>query len=246
MDRYDLIGVKVTPSSLSRIMFWACLFALTACYAFTMWAGIAKTELYIYLMAEDGPLENMATAFVLAASVLFALAYVRYKSQRQHLFLVFSLILLFVFFEEISWGQRILGIETPESFKELNAQGELNLHNYTPIYKYVNALVYAGLGLYLIGLPLLVFIEHRIHSFLIKVKIPIPSPATAFLAFVNYFLFTSFFEKFLAHQGKLGQGEINYGELLETGLELALFYFAFECLNRGITWLEDNEVRLSA
>ncbi len=49
-----------------------------------------------------------------------------------------KLILLFVAFvclfgagEEISWGQRVLGIETPASFKERNAQEEFNLHNLT-------------------------------------------------------------------------------------------------------------------
>ena len=31
--------------------------------------------------------------------------------------------------EEISWGQRILNIETPEAIKEINAQGELTIHN---------------------------------------------------------------------------------------------------------------------
>ena len=33
------------------------------------------------------------------------------------------------FGEEISWGQRILGIETPESLEGINDQGETNLHN---------------------------------------------------------------------------------------------------------------------
>jgi hypothetical protein len=31
--------------------------------------------------------------------------------------------------EEISWGQRILGIETPESIAKINHQSELNFHN---------------------------------------------------------------------------------------------------------------------
>jgi hypothetical protein len=37
--------------------------------------------------------------------------------------------------EEISWGQRIFGIETPNSFKDLNYQGETTVHNLIgPIY----------------------------------------------------------------------------------------------------------------
>jgi hypothetical protein len=33
--------------------------------------------------------------------------------------------------EEISWGQRILGFQTPESLSEVNRQEEFNLHNLT-------------------------------------------------------------------------------------------------------------------
>ena len=34
--------------------------------------------------------------------------------------------------EEISWGQRLLGLETGEAFRKLNYQGETNLHNLLP------------------------------------------------------------------------------------------------------------------
>ena len=35
------------------------------------------------------------------------------------------------FGEEISWGQRVFGFETPEALKEVNEQDEFNLHNLT-------------------------------------------------------------------------------------------------------------------
>ena len=40
-----------------------------------------------------------------------------------------GIVFLVGFGEEISWGQRILGIETPESLEGINDQGETNLHN---------------------------------------------------------------------------------------------------------------------
>lgn len=40
-----------------------------------------------------------------------------------------SLVLLFGVGEEISWGQRLLGFETPEAILKHNSQGEANLHN---------------------------------------------------------------------------------------------------------------------
>ncbi|MBL0702334.1 MAG: hypothetical protein JJV91_02510 [Desulfosarcina sp.] len=52
------------------------------------------------------------------------------KGKKFFLCLLFSgLIFLFGAGEEISWGQRIFHIETPEFFKKHNAQQEMNLHN---------------------------------------------------------------------------------------------------------------------
>lgn len=44
-------------------------------------------------------------------------------------YLVFSIGLLFVAMEEVSWGQWIFGFETPYSIGVINKQGEFNLHN---------------------------------------------------------------------------------------------------------------------
>ena len=45
--------------------------------------------------------------------------------------MTFSRALLMIIFsgEEISWGQRILAIETPESLMKINTQHEFNIHN---------------------------------------------------------------------------------------------------------------------
>jgi hypothetical protein len=45
---------------------------------------------------------------------------------------------LFVAGEEISWGQRIFGWETPESLAELNRQGETNIHNIGSVLRLFN------------------------------------------------------------------------------------------------------------
>jgi tetratricopeptide (TPR) repeat protein len=44
-------------------------------------------------------------------------------------FALLSLACLYVVLEEISWGQRIFGWESPDYFKSQNLQGETNLHN---------------------------------------------------------------------------------------------------------------------
>ena len=43
--------------------------------------------------------------------------------------ILFSIIFFFGFGEEISWGQRIFNIETPNFFIENNLQSETNIHN---------------------------------------------------------------------------------------------------------------------
>ena len=229
---------------LNRIPRWSfgiCMAVLIASYAVTIYAGLRNNEFYGFLLSEDGPLENMATLLTLGGGLLFGSAYIRHKHQRPYLFIALAFLMLFVFFEEISWGQRFLGLDTPDTFERINAQKELNLHNFSPIYQYVNGVVYTSLDLYLIGLPLLVAVVSGLHRLLLRFRIPIPSPAVAFLAFFNYFLFTYVFEDILLKHGNLGQGSINYGEMIETGIELSLFLFAFECFSRGLTWIEGGE-----
>jgi len=45
------------------------------------------------------------------------------------LYAIFTIGLFFVFFEEISWGQRIFNIDTPDYFRQKNYQDEITLHN---------------------------------------------------------------------------------------------------------------------
>ncbi len=53
------------------------------------------------------------------------------------LYLLGALALFFIAGEEISWGQRLFNIETPEAYLEQNTQRELNLHNHTSVFGYV-------------------------------------------------------------------------------------------------------------
>jgi hypothetical protein len=48
--------------------------------------------------------------------------------------------------EEISWGQRLLGIDTPDSVRDANLQEELNVHNLGAVYPvYVAVMLFVGL-----------------------------------------------------------------------------------------------------
>ena len=95
-----------------------------------------------FLYREDGPLEYMTVLFALISSVFLIVCAVgaqqrMRETSRWNLFvgrlLVVGLALACILFamEEISWGQRIFGWETPEFMQESNYQGETNLHNLT-------------------------------------------------------------------------------------------------------------------
>jgi hypothetical protein len=93
----------------------------------------------LWLCKEDGPIESIGAIFFLTASLLFLAAYIfssgagndlkLFHATRNIFYLFLGILFLICFGEEISWGQRLLNWETPRLFSEINAQGEINIHN---------------------------------------------------------------------------------------------------------------------
>lgn len=83
---------------------------------------------------EDGPIEWAGFVCYLASGLLALLVAARLRrcgagAAGVGLLVLFGLVLLAVAGEEISWGQRLLDLETPEALVDGNRQDELNLHN---------------------------------------------------------------------------------------------------------------------
>lgn len=106
-----------------------------------------------------------------------------------------ALVCIFGAGEEISWGQRVFDIETPQSLKERNAQKELNLHNLTFEWNgkevKINKVVFGrGLTLallvYLFVLTPLYHRNRRVRQLVDDWAIPIPTAyqVVAYLAVV--------------------------------------------------------------
>jgi hypothetical protein len=88
-------------------------------------------ETQVMINREDGVIEELSAILLLVASAvsLWVAWRVGPRDRRfpMHLFLAF---LFFVMCgEEISWGQRYIGLETPEALAAVNVQGEINFHN---------------------------------------------------------------------------------------------------------------------
>lgn len=104
----------------------------------------------------------------------------------------------------------------------------------------LNGIVLVGLEFYFVGIPLLILLSKDLHGLLLRLRIPLPSPATAFLMLLNYLLFTYLFEGVMINYANLEQGSINYKELFETGIKLVVLFFSFECFSRGTNWLRET------
>ena len=98
--------------------------------SFFIYLTVADPWLYHTLSLEDSWVENLtAICFLLAGVLLLAAAMAEESFFRRCLYILSGVAMLFVAGEEISWGQRILGLETPDFLIGLNAQNELNVHN---------------------------------------------------------------------------------------------------------------------
>jgi hypothetical protein len=143
-------------------------------------------------LAEDGFLEWLIVViFTFLAGLCFWRA-LRLRRMRSAGFVSVSVILglLFVFGigEELSWGQRLFGIQTPEVLRHYNKQEELNIHNLKLGGISFNQIVFGwllflGLALYLFALPWLASRCARVQRCADRLGLPLATRAQA-LAFV--------------------------------------------------------------
>lgn len=121
----------------AHLSFWGSLLGSIFFIVIRLHKGIFR-----FLLNEDGPIEWVTTiCFALTAVYAFAVALrcVRTKRYDQFvLFLLLAMAMVFVAGEEISWGQRIFGWQTPEELAEINKQNETTLHNIGEVLSVIN------------------------------------------------------------------------------------------------------------
>jgi hypothetical protein len=117
------------PLTVAWALFWLPLLSLAA---LLIGAAIYRPA-YDRMLQEDYPVEWAQFAFCLLTCVV-AFMSVRPAIRQQRwvlagLLTLFAIGCFFLAGEEISWGQRVLGIATPADFRS-NQQDEMNLHNF--------------------------------------------------------------------------------------------------------------------
>jgi len=163
-------------------------------------------QVYRFLFTEDGLFEYLSSAFYLGTVVVAFLICLGLKRSKRYFlaaaYLLFAVTAFIVAAEEISWGQRLLGIETPQAILEINTQQELTIHNLEPIqrklhFAYVLVGAYGGF-VWLLALPKIV----QLRAFLTPYVAP------------RWYLATYFLPVFLL-----------YGHLETATRETALFHY---------------------
>lgn len=97
--------------------------------AFLTWLCIERPVLYAYQLSEDQGVEYATFVAAALAAVLVVAAMTRQRGWRRPGYALLAVAAFALAMEEISWGQRILGISTPAFLAERNVQQEITLHN---------------------------------------------------------------------------------------------------------------------
>ena len=190
----------------------------------------SSLSLFETFVQEDHLVEWLTVAGLLAGSAVCLFRFSRLLKKRNVWFLFVTAGLGFMLFfaggEEISWGQRLLGIRSPEFFNEHNAQGELNIHNLVVGGVKINKLVFslmltAALGIFLIIFPIVYNRINSIARFFDFMGVPV-ARFYQIISFLLLFAFTS-----LIPHGKKA-------ELLECGAAFLFFLIILNPVNREI------------
>ncbi|MBU1139375.1 MAG: hypothetical protein KKA76_10390 [Proteobacteria bacterium] len=134
---------------------------------------------YLFATYEDLPGE-WTQAFFFATTLIISLLLTRHTHTNRLFFALLALACFYVVGEEISWGQRLLSLPSPEFFQRHNLQQELNLHNFltgpTATWKkrIIEICLVAGLIGYGLLYPLLQRRGNRLAQWLADHGLPVP------------------------------------------------------------------------
>jgi len=204
-------------------------------------AVLLSEPTFLNLTKEDGIIEGMGAVLFLISAIMSAILFYKTLLRPKNLqlgrplfYVFFALAFLFSFGEEISWGQRILGFNTPSFIEEKNLQGEFNVHNL----KFFHGVTEDGnpkFGLwawltmkrllilfcigYLVILPIVVFISEPARRIIGLVDLPIPHifPGVIFL----YTVILAKIIKFFIESPDLRHGIV---EIMETNIAFVWLY----------------------
>lgn len=135
----------MTISNHKKIFIFLFPFVLTIIF---IWIKTFFPIAYESLVEEDSIIEYLQVIFYFLSSALALIISIKLLRNKMFfqglLYTILTIGLLFVSFEEISWGQRIFNIDTPYFFRQHNFQDEITLHNLTAMSVLHNIYILVG------------------------------------------------------------------------------------------------------
>ena len=181
---------------------------------------------YKWFTGEDGFAETLQVIFYLSSFFMSLIAAFRYWRSGEKLigvlYLGLSGALFFMIGEEISWGQRIFGWETAESFAAVNKQAETNLHNVYGVgstFKWIQMLV----GAYGAIIPLLVWRWNRLQPYRDRLWAVVPH--YTLIGYFGMLFIWRIYRNFLEPPEDFYFVISEYNEVLELALALGFVFF---------------------
>ena len=130
---------------------------------------------YVTLAKEDNLVEWATVFFFVLAGIFSFVIFFRSKKRSDWFFLLFGIGCMLFALEEISWGQRIFGLESSKFFLENSDQQEINIHNVVNEWFSVRTKNIAALVFFIYGAVFpLAALNHHIRNFVKKWGILIP------------------------------------------------------------------------
>ena len=158
--------------------------ALFICIGYGIYlARFVGREAFLLYVQEDGLVENMTALFLFFCSLVCLYRVFQYRKSKKPIWILTYILLVFLFFfaagEEISWGQRIFGIESGNFFLHHNKQAEMNFHNLVVDGQSLNVwifsrLMFVVLIIYFIFSRLMVWKIPFIRNLVNRFKVPLP------------------------------------------------------------------------
>lgn len=162
--------------------------------------SMVSYEAFYSIVKEDGWVEYLTTLFLLMSAVVFGIKAFCAVKKTDYLKTAFygvaCLVFIFGMGEEISWGQRIFGIQSSEYFMEHNYQKETNLHNLTIWGIDLNRLVFSklmfiALFIYFVALAPLAWKVKPIRNLVVRFGMPLPKFHHTVILLVSNYLVTT-------------------------------------------------------
>ena len=160
--------------------------------SYVIFLALYDIESYSRLIKEDGIVEYFSAIFWFLSAIIVCFHTIKLSRGKINRYQLISNMLLMTFFivcsgEEISWGQRLFGIETPELLKPFNVQNEITLHNIGSISVFSNTFFLLTVVFFLF-VPFLIQKHTRIKNLLYFFHFPIPNRFAMYIYIVSLFV----------------------------------------------------------